>query len=208
MLLVRVCKACNCTFEGGPHALYCQECRKLRKKEYTEKNILLKNQGESRQIGKLDLCEMCNRPYTVMSGTQRYCPECAPKAQAEKNRRQKKARYEANREAINTRRSIERKEARKRPYTCEVCGKEYFGLYAYGCCSSECAEHKRDLMKERRKAFRHRELPPDVPRLRRKIDWSSIDWQKSNAEISGETGIPMGTIWFARKRIMDSQTES
>lgn len=63
-------------------------------------------------------------------------------------------------------------------------------------------------MKERRKFFGHRELPPDVPRLRRKIDWSNIDWQKSNAEISRETDIPMGTIWFARKRIMDSKMES
>ena len=151
---------------------------------------------------------MCSKPYTVMSGTQRYCPECAPKAQAEKNKRQKKALYEANREAINAKRSIERKEARKRLYTCEVCGREYFGLYGYGCCSQECTDRKRVLMKERRKAFGHRELPPDVPRLRRKIDWSSIDWQKSNAEISGETGISMGTIWFARKRIMDSKTES
>lgn len=54
MLLVRVCKACNCTFEGGSHAWYCPKCRKLRKKEYTEKNVMRKNQGESRQIGKLD----------------------------------------------------------------------------------------------------------------------------------------------------------
>ena len=95
-----------------------------------------------------------------------------------------------------------------RLHTCEMCGKEYFGLYAYGCCSPECVEHKRELMKERRKAFRHRALPPDVARLRRKIDWSGIDWQKSNAKISWATGIPMGTIWFARKRIMDSKNES
>ena len=63
-------------------------------------------------------------------------------------------------------------------------------------------------MQERRKTFRHGTLPPDVPRLRRKIDWSVIDWQKSNVEISGETGIPMGTIWFIKKRIMGSKTES
>lgn len=208
MLLTRTCKNCKCIFDGGPNAQYCPECRKLRKKAYTEKCTMRKNQGESRQIGKLDLCEMCNKPYTVMSGTQRYCPECAPKAQVEKNKRQKKALYEANKEAINAKRSIERKEARKRLHTCEVCGKEYFGLYGYGCCSPECTDRKRVLMKERRKAFGHRELPPDVPRLRRKIDWSSIDWQKSTAEISGETGIPMGTIWFARKRIIASKTES
>lgn len=208
MLLTRLCNTCNCTFEGGQNTLYFQGCRKLRKNAYTEKCNIRKNQGELRQIGKLDLCEMCNKPYTVMSGTQRYCPECASKAQSEKNKHQKKAFYEANREAINAKRSIERKGARKRPHTCEVCGKEYFGLYAYGCCSPECVEHKRELMKERRKAFRHRTLPPGVPRLRRKIDWSGIDWQMSNTEISGKTGISMGIIWFARKRIMDSQSES
>ena len=90
MLLTRTCKKCNCTFDGGPNAQYCPECRKFRKKAYTEKCTMRKNQGESRQIGKLDLCEMCSKPYTVMSGTQRYCPECAPKAQAEKNKRQKR----------------------------------------------------------------------------------------------------------------------
>lgn len=206
MLLIRVCKGCNCTFEGGPHAWYCPNCRKLKKKEYVEKNVMRKIRGESRQIGKLDLCEMCDMPYTVRSGTQRYCPECASKALAEKNRRRKKKSYEANKEIFNARRSIERKEARKRPHTCKICGKEYFGLYAYGFCSPECADRKRDLMKERRKIFRHRELPPDMPRLRRKIDWSGIDWQKSNVEISRETGIPVVTIWFARKRVKTPKT--
>lgn len=101
MLLVRVCKACNCTFEGGPHAWYCPKCRKLRKKEYTEKNVIRKNQGESRQIGKLDLCEMCSKPYTVMSGTQRYCPECAPKAQAEKiDAKRRRATKQTRRQSI------------------------------------------------------------------------------------------------------------
>ena len=125
-----------------------------------------------------------------------------------KNKRQKKAKYEANKEKINASRSIERKEARKVLHSCEICGAEYFGLIGYGCCSPECADHKRILMQERRKTFRHGTLPPDVPRLRRKIDWSVIDWQKSNVEISGETGSPMGTIWFIKKRIMGSKTES
>lgn len=208
MLLERVCQNCNRTFEGGPNAQYCPECRKIRKKAYTEKCTIRKNQGESRQIGKFDLCEMCNKPYTVMSGTQRYCPECAPIALAEKNKRQKKAKYEANKEEINAKRSIQRKEARKDLHICEICGAEYLGLLGYGCCSPQCADHRRVLMQERRKKFRHRALPSDVPRLRRKIDWSVIDWQKSNAEISEDTGIPMGTIWFARKRIMGSKTES
>lgn len=208
MLLERVCQNCNRTFEGGPNAQYCPECRKERNKEYCKNSILRKKQGEAREIGKLDLCDRCNRPYTVMSGTQRYCLECAPIALAENNKRKKKAKYEANKEEINAKRSIQRKEARKSLHTCEICGAEYFGLYGQGCCSPECADRKRVLMQERRRTFRHRTLPPDVPRLRRKIDWSSIDWQKSNAEIFGETGIPMGTIWFARKRIMGSKTES
>lgn len=208
MLLTRTCKNCKCTFDGGPNAQYCSECRKFRKKAYTEKWTMRKKQRESRQIGKLDLCEMCNQPYIVLSGTQRFCKECTLKAQFEKNKRQKKEFYEANRESINAKRSLDRKKTRMRLHICEMCGKEYFGLYAYGCCSSECVEHKRELMKERRKAFRHRALPPDVARLRRKIDWSGIDWQKSNAEISRATGIPTGTIWFARKRIMDSKSES
>ena len=61
-------------------------------------------------------------------------------------------------------------------------------------------------MKERKRTFKHG-LPPDIPRIRRKIDWSIVNWEKSNAEISKETGIPMGTIWFARKRFMKTKSE-
>jgi len=205
MLLSRICKKCGCTFEGGPRASYCPECRKERCKEYNKKYILRKKQKERREIGKLDLCEICDKPYTVNSGTQRYCPECAKKAYEIKIKREKKIYYEKNKESINSKRRETRKESRKRIYICEICGKEYFGLYQYGCCSPECDEKKRLLMKERRKISRHG-LPPDVPRLRRKIDWDIVDWSKSNSEISKETGIPMGTIWFARKRLVDSSS--
>lgn len=205
MMVVRICRACRCTFVGGHHALYCPECRKERRKIYNARSVKRKKENESRQLGKLDLCDMCNKPYVVKSGTQRYCPECAPKAIAENSNAQRKAYYAANKEEINARRRIERKENRKRLHICEICGNSYIDLYNYGCCSPECTERKRIQMEERRKAIRNKKLPPDVPRLRRKIDWSIIDWQKSNAEISRETGIPMCTIWFARKRIMERQ---
>lgn len=88
MLLERVCQNSNRTFEGGPNAQYCPECRKERNKEYCKKSVLRKKQGEAREIGKLDLCDRCGRPYTVMSGTQRYCPECTPIGRINAKRRQ------------------------------------------------------------------------------------------------------------------------
>ena len=206
MLTAHICKICGRTFDGGPRAGYCSECRKIRRKEHDKTFKLRKNQGEARQIGKLDLCEICNKPYTVESGTQRYCPECAPNAYTEEIRREKKAYYEANKDVINAKRREERKKSRWRLHICEICGKEYFGLYGYGCCSQECNDSKRLLMKERKRTFKHG-LPPDIPRIRRKIDWSIVNWEKSNAEISKETGIPMGTIWFARKRFMKAKSE-
>ena len=53
MLLSRICKNCGCTFEGGPRASYCPECRKGRYKEYNKKYFMRKKQKERIQQSRL-----------------------------------------------------------------------------------------------------------------------------------------------------------
>lgn len=75
----RTCKECGSTFNGGPRAWYCPQCRAERKekqqKEYQER----KRRGNTRVIGNEYPCEICGTMYVLSSGLQRFCAECAEK---------------------------------------------------------------------------------------------------------------------------------
>lgn len=73
----RVCRECGQTFPGGPRAWYCPECRAKRKKEQKHR---YQTAGPVRPIGSTDTCVVCGKPYTVDSGRQKYCPDCAEAA--------------------------------------------------------------------------------------------------------------------------------
>lgn len=70
----RVCRQCGAVFPGGPRAWYCPSCRRERQREASRRH---KANGTSRALGSTDLCMVCGKPYTVNSGQQKYCPDCA-----------------------------------------------------------------------------------------------------------------------------------
>lgn len=57
-------------------AKYCIYCRDkaqvARNRAYAEK----KKSGTSVKIGSKQVCPICGKPYTVTSGSQKYCKEC------------------------------------------------------------------------------------------------------------------------------------
>lgn len=73
----RVCRECGQTFQGGPRAWYCPECRAERKKEQKHR---YQTAGAVRPIGSTDVCARCGQEYTVSNGLQKYCPDCADEA--------------------------------------------------------------------------------------------------------------------------------
>lgn len=108
----RTCRQCGTTFEGGPRAWYCPICREERRKEADRVCHAKMRRGETRQIGSMDVCQICGKEYKVMSGNQKYCQVCAPKAVAEIDRAQGLDYYTANSEMINPARNEKRRKQR------------------------------------------------------------------------------------------------
>ena len=71
---------CGMEFQSKSNrAIYCIYCRDKaqvnRNRVYAEK----KKSGVSVPIGSEQICPICKKPYTVTSGSQKYCKECTKK---------------------------------------------------------------------------------------------------------------------------------
>ena len=107
----RICRECGISFEGGPRAWYCPECRYYRRKELNLKRR--KSGGTRRKLGSSDVCERCGAVYIVRSGLQRFCPKCAPINAKETDARLGLVYYNANKDKINPQRREKRREISK-----------------------------------------------------------------------------------------------
>ena len=140
-LYKRFCKECNKEFVGGPRAWYCPECRekrkKVAKKEYEER----KRKGQSREIGSIYKCEICEKPYILMGSLQRYCPDCAPDAIKEIDKKQGLEYYNKNKQKINP----SRNQKRRKDIYCKVCGEKILGSNTQTLCALHQKEKYKDV---------------------------------------------------------------
>lgn len=137
----RVCKQCGRNFSGGPRAWYCPYCRYERRKEKDRK---YHKDGSMRKIGDTDFCVNCGKPYTITSGMQKYCPDCALACIREIDRQQSLALYHRKSDEISEqRKSVRRK--KKIEITCEVCGKTFLGRKNQKFCSEGCRIKSRQI---------------------------------------------------------------
>lgn len=127
----RVCRMCGRTFEGGPRAWYCPECRHKRQLEQKAK---YRANGAARKLGEEYFCERCGKPYILQSGRQRYCPICSEIAVREKDR---EASIKWNNENKDKRK--DRTKIRK----CVICGTEYVATGSRNTCSEKCRKEQR-----------------------------------------------------------------
>lgn len=132
----RTCRTCGTPFPGGPRAWYCPACRAGRQRAQSRDYHRRKAADKVRAIGSEDLCTVCGKPYAVASGRQRYCPDCAPEAQAAADRQQALAYYAAHRDP-DTRR--EQRKAHAAELLCVICGKPYIPTDASKTCSAACS---------------------------------------------------------------------
>lgn len=130
----RICRTCGATFPGGPRAWYCPDCRAARKKEAERRH---KRCGAVRKIGSADICTVCGKPYTVASGLQKYCPDCAPDAVMAIDRAQSRAWAAEN---LNPQQRREERQACTAPLLCAVCRKPFFPNDASLTCSKACQD--------------------------------------------------------------------
>lgn len=148
MIQTRICRTCGRSFQGGPRAYYCPECRVERQRASWRDYKRRKKTGDIRPLGSIDKCERCGKDYTVEGPNQRFCPECQPIHAAEYDRVTALAFYHANKDRINPARYERRRIDPLR--ACVVCGRPFEHKSTKRItCSEECAkEHNRRMFKK------------------------------------------------------------
>lgn len=76
-ILPRVCKECGRTFNGGPRAWYCPECREIRKKEQNRAFKDRKKKGQVVPLGSVIKCVNCGAEFVKEGGLHQRCKRCA-----------------------------------------------------------------------------------------------------------------------------------
>jgi len=141
------CLTCGAIFNGGPRAYYCPTCRVERQKEAVKQYRQRKKLGNHRPLGSIDRCEKCGNEFTVSSGLQKFCPNCAPIHAIEYDRETSITFYHDNKDNINPKRNERRRiPARK----CKWCGKEFIANSRRLYCCNRCkqnAENKKQREK-------------------------------------------------------------
>ena len=122
------------TFNGGPRAWYCPDCRAERQ---LQRGAARRKTGAKRPLGSIDKCVICGKEYIVTGGRQKYCKDCAPEGVRAIDREQSKqwnkehGFYDARRE-----------QGRNGVKICVICG----GVIQPGSpavtCSPECNRKK------------------------------------------------------------------
>ena len=82
----RRCSVCGIFFAGGRRAIYCPECREIKKKEMQEA-------WRDRQIGII--CPDCGKTF-IGHYQARYCPDCRARRRAAGGRKSASLRAEIN----------------------------------------------------------------------------------------------------------------
>lgn len=134
VLRERVCATCGNTFLGYPHSKYCPTCKREAMLEAHRRSNERQKNGTTRKLGSTDICQSCGAAYTVVSGVQRYCPECA-KIVVQDNIRNHKREYMWENRAEKGEQKKERRSMRR---VCVICGKAFDSKMCTNVCSPEC----------------------------------------------------------------------
>ena len=141
VLKERTCIDCGITFIGYPKSKRCHDCQTLKNKE--SKKALQKN-GPQRKIGTLDVCACCGSEYTVNSGTQKYCKDCAQKATLQNIRNHKREYVKQNAEKY----AIQKAKNNSYNKICLICGKIFNSKTPTVTCSTDCAKKLKILRQQ------------------------------------------------------------
>ena len=193
------CRECSAEFLGGPRAWYCPRCRKERQQEAERRYKKNVSRGISRKIGSTDFCVVCGKPYIVEGGQQKYCQDCAEREIKRIASQQSLVYYNQNKDTINPKRNLDRK---KGVSICAMCGKLFPTQGASKYCGDECRQLAKRFGQAISDAKRYGKTPPTAPPEKRKIiDWSVVDWSRTDKEIAVEIGESYNTVYVARRRL-------
>lgn len=95
----------------------------------------LYSNGPARPLGSIDVCQMCGKEYTVVSGRQKYCPGCRRDANLAWQRVHSAGYHK--RPEVSQARQARRKERRK---VCVYCQLPFWDSSTSNLCSDYCRE--------------------------------------------------------------------
>ena len=162
----RTCCICGAVFIGAPAAHYCPDCREARKKAQMRAYRERKVHGQTRPLGSIDICPICGKKYTVRSGLQKYCPDCAPAEYKRLDNAQSRAWNSENREQMQAR-VREHLDNRR---VCTVCGKIFSSSMPRVTCSDRCAKINKIYTHAKAEATRRGAAPPSLEAIIERFD--------------------------------------
>lgn len=109
----RICQSCGITFDGGPRAWYCPNCRIERHRKQDRESKIRQKNGTNRKIGEKYPCDICGEYYILSGGAQRYCSECAKKHLKELDNLQSREWNTAHKEKIDEYKKAEKERCKK-----------------------------------------------------------------------------------------------
>ena len=77
----RRCRECGVVMTGHSRREYCRYCKRIVLKQSAQQ----RKDSTKRAVGSVDSCRVCGQDYTVRSGNQRYCSECAAQVARERS---------------------------------------------------------------------------------------------------------------------------
>ena len=138
----RICRQCGAAFQGGPRAWYCPSCRADRRRVHDRE---WKHTGAARPIGSADLCASCGGEYIVVSGRQKYCPNCAAQA-VNKTVKEHKRQYAADhKDKMAEYKAVMTSDR----HVCIICGKVFDSDLPVATCSTACDKIRRQQNQKR-----------------------------------------------------------
>lgn len=166
---VKTCPDCGSEFMGRIKSYRCKACQAEANKKAACMAKRLKAAGKSRELGSKDICERCGAVYTIASGAQKYCPDCAAAANREHHAKRMRE--------INARPEIKAAKAERRKMepisrVCCVCGKEFASKAFALTCGKEC--------RTAHLAAYYAEY--DASRKEEKAAYNRIRWEKMSGE--------------------------
>lgn len=167
-----ICAECGIEFVGGIAAKYCPDCRRKKANEASAKS---KKNKDKRKIGSIDHCQRCGAEYTVKSGKQKYCAECAAIVLAEHNREVSKKKYHEN--SLKEKQAEQKRELKRESTVCPACGKPFTPNRANQMyCSAECRKIGGKKNKQYAKSGLHTSNSELEPKSNNKTGIRGVYW--------------------------------
>lgn len=133
------CADCGVDVELPPKSFRCRDCQK---KVNKDNNKLFRQRGAKRPLGSTDICVICQKEYTVISGKQKYCSKACQNKGVKSVVKEVKKEYNQRTEV-----KVKKQERRKEQiHICIYCLQKFKTNKPINTCSDFCKAEQKKLI--------------------------------------------------------------